>query len=154
MAKVTFGPGAHRARSRMVKSAAPSGRSPEELVRELKREADRARDEGYRERSLTIHGLVCAKCGRTFEAANRHLLTVHHRDGNHHNNPPDGSNWENLCIYCHEDAHSRELLGDYLLETSGGSEAELVYRDEGQPAAGSFGLLGDRLKQALHKTKK
>jgi hypothetical protein len=39
---------------------------------------------------------------------------VHHKDGNHLNNPPDGSNWENLCLYCHDDEHSRELLGDYL----------------------------------------
>ena len=36
------------------------------------------------------------------------------KDGNHDNNPPDGSNWENLCVYCHEDVHSRGLLGDYL----------------------------------------
>lgn len=154
MAKVTYAPGAGRSKSHMAKSGVPSGRSPEELVRELKREAERTRDEGYRERSLAIHGLVCAKCGRSFDAANRHLLTVHHRDGNHHNNPADGSNWENLCIYCHEDAHSRGLLGDYLEGHSGGSEAGLVYRDEGQPSAGSFGLLGDRLKQALQKTKK
>jgi hypothetical protein len=41
-------------------------------------------------------------------------LTVHHKDGNHHNNPADGSNWENLCVYCHDDEHSRSLLGDYL----------------------------------------
>jgi hypothetical protein len=41
-------------------------------------------------------------------------LTVHHRDGNSRNNPPDGSNWENLCVYCHEDEHSRGLLGDYF----------------------------------------
>ncbi|MEK7803683.1 MAG: HNH endonuclease, partial [Deltaproteobacteria bacterium] len=25
-----------------------------------------------------------------------------------------GSNWENLCVYCHEDEHSRGLLADYL----------------------------------------
>jgi predicted HNH restriction endonuclease len=68
----------------------------------------------YRERSLKIHGLVCAKCGREFTGKNRRLLTVHHKDGNHHNNPADGSNWENLCVYCHEDEHSRGLLGDYL----------------------------------------
>jgi hypothetical protein len=30
------------------------------------------------------------------------------------NNPPDGSNWENLCVYCHDDEHSRDLLGEYL----------------------------------------
>jgi hypothetical protein len=73
---------------------------------------------GYRERSLVIHGLICAKCGREFDNSNRQLLTVHHRDGNHNNNPPDGSNWENLCIYCHDDEHSRGMLGDYI---SGGS---------------------------------
>jgi hypothetical protein len=68
----------------------------------------------YREQSLRIHGLICAKCGREFEPKDRHLLTVHHKDGNHMNNPPDGSNWENLCVYCHEDEHGRGLLGDYL----------------------------------------
>ena len=26
----------------------------------------------------------------------------------------DGSNWENLCVYCHEDEHSRSVLGDYF----------------------------------------
>jgi 5-methylcytosine-specific restriction endonuclease McrA len=89
-----------------------SGKSVEEIVRELRQSA--AAVSNYREQSLKIHGLVCAKCGREFEYKDRHLLTVHHRDGNHNNNPPDGSNWENLCIYCHEDEHSRDLLGDYL----------------------------------------
>jgi 5-methylcytosine-specific restriction endonuclease McrA len=70
----------------------------------------------YRERSLKIHGLICAKCGREFDHTNRHLLTVHHKDGNPKNNPSDGSNWENLCAYCHDDEHSRELLGKYLTE--------------------------------------
>ena len=70
----------------------------------------------YRELSLKLHGLICAKCGREFDSSNRHLLTVHHKDGNHGNNPPDGSNWENLCIYCHDDEHSRGLLADYLRE--------------------------------------
>lgn len=153
MAKVIYAPGAGRIRSRAAKSGGPTGRSPEEIVRELKKDVG-TRDEGYRERSLAIHGLTCAKCGRSFDAANRHLLTVHHRDGNHHNNPPDGSNWENLCVYCHEDTHSRGLLGDYLEGNSGGTDVDLVYRDEEQPASGSFGLLGDRLKQALQKTKK
>jgi len=68
----------------------------------------------YREASLRIHGMICAKCGRDFEASNRHLLTVHHKDGNHRNNPPDGSNWENLCIDCHDDEHNRGQLADYL----------------------------------------
>jgi hypothetical protein len=68
----------------------------------------------YREQSLRIHGLICAKCGREFEPKDRNLLTVHHKDGDHRNNPPDGSNWENLCVYCHEDEHSRDRLGRYF----------------------------------------
>jgi len=82
------------------------------LVRQLK--GEQAASGNYRERSLKLHGWICAKCGREFDAGNLRLLTVHHRDGNHNNNPADGSNWENLCAYCHEDEHSRSLLGDYL----------------------------------------
>jgi len=37
------------------------------------------------------------------------MLTVHHKDHNHDNNPGDGSNWENLCIYCHDNEHRRFL---------------------------------------------
>jgi 5-methylcytosine-specific restriction endonuclease McrA len=88
-------------------------KSVDEIVRELKATS---RTSDYRERSLEIHGLICAKCAREFDYKDRHLLTVHHRDGNPGNNPPDGSNWENLCIYCHEDEHSRGVLGDYLSE--------------------------------------
>ena len=82
----------------------------EEIVKELKKNAPVS---DYRERSLKIHGLICAKCGREFDEKSRNLLTVHHKDGNHQNNPPDGSNWENLCTYCHDDEHSREGLGEY-----------------------------------------
>ena len=87
-------------------------KSVDEIVGELKKTSSRASD--YRERSLEIHGLICAKCAREFDYKDSHLLTVHHKDGNPNNNPPDGSNWENLCIYCHEDEHSRGMLGDYL----------------------------------------
>jgi hypothetical protein len=93
-------------------AAENSAQSIDDMVRDLKRATTPTLD--YRERSLKIHGLICAKCAREFEHKDRHLLTVHHRDGNHRNNPPDGSNWENLCAYCHEDEHSRGLLGDYL----------------------------------------
>lgn len=82
-----------------------------DFVKELKQEGSRS---DYRRQSLTIHGLICAKCGREFSSGNQHLLTVHHKDGNRNNNPPDGSNWENLCVYCHDDEHSRGLLGDYF----------------------------------------
>src|SRR5215470_7793574 len=77
-------------------------------------EEARGRALDYRSRSLALHGWICARCAREFDATNLHLLTVHHKDGNHDNNPPDGSNWENLCAYCHDDEHSRGLLADYL----------------------------------------
>jgi hypothetical protein len=85
-------------------------KSTEEIIAEARQLAT----SGYREQSLRIHGLICAKCAREFDYKDRHLLTVHHKDGNPNNNPPDGSNWENLCVYCHDDEHSRSLLGDYL----------------------------------------
>lgn len=84
----------------------------DELLRQMKSEKNGR--EGYREKSLKMHGWICAKCGREFDASNLHHLTVHHKDGNHHNNPPDGSNWENICDHCHDDEHSRSLLGEYL----------------------------------------
>jgi predicted amidophosphoribosyltransferase len=87
-------------------------KTAEQIIKELRQKTSPVSD--YRERSLKIHGLICSKCGREFDEKSRHLLTVHHRDGNNRNNPPDGSNWENLCVYCHDDEHSRGLLGDYL----------------------------------------
>lgn len=75
-------------------------------------EARRAREErecGYREQALRIYPWICARCGREFDRGNLRELTVHHRDHNHDNNPPDGSNWELLCLYCHDEEHSRYL---------------------------------------------
>lgn len=84
----------------------------EELIRQMR--AGEEQGINYRERSLKINGWICARCAREFDLSTLHLLTVHHKDGNHLNNPADGSNWENLCIYCHDDEHSRGLLGEYL----------------------------------------
>ena len=91
-------------------------KSASQIVESLKSMNVRTASTGadYREQSLAIHGLICAKCAREFEPKDRHLLTVHHKDSDHRNNPKDGSNWENLCVDCHEDEHSRGILGDYL----------------------------------------
>lgn len=62
----------------------------------------------YRERALKLYPWLCARCGREFSGVRLRELTVHHKDHNHGNNPPDGSNWELLCIYCHENEHARE----------------------------------------------
>lgn len=71
------------------------------------RAAAEKRQQGYREQSLRIHPWVCGRCGREFTRENLSELTVHHKDHNHNNNPPDGSNWENLCLYCHDNEHQR-----------------------------------------------
>ncbi len=80
----------------------------DEVVAKARQERDE-RMQGYREMSLRIHPWVCGRCGRAFTRENLHLLTVHHKDHNHDHNPLDGSNWENLCIYCHDNEHSRYL---------------------------------------------
>jgi hypothetical protein len=75
-------------------------------------EARRAREErekGYREQALKMYPHICGRCGREFSGKNLRELTVHHRDHNHDNNPPDGSNWELLCLYCHDNEHQRQL---------------------------------------------
>ena len=78
------------------------------LVLEARRAADK-RAEGYREKALKIYPWICGRCAREFTHANLRELTVHHRDHNHDNNPPDGSNWELLCLYCHDNEHQRQL---------------------------------------------
>jgi 5-methylcytosine-specific restriction endonuclease McrA len=67
------------------------------------------RGQGYREQALKLYPWICGRCGREFTHANLHQLTVHHRDHNHDNNPKNGSNWELLCLYCHDNEHAREL---------------------------------------------
>jgi hypothetical protein len=61
---------------------------------------------GFRERALKLFPWICARCGREFERSNLRELTVHHKDHDHENNPPDGGNWELLCLYCHDREHA------------------------------------------------
>jgi len=153
MTKMTFGNKGGRVRA-VVRPASAGVRTAEDVVRELKKSQLKPPGEDYRERSLAIHGLVCARCAREFSGTSRQLLTVHHKDGNHHNNPPDGSNWENLCVYCHEDTHSRNVLGDYLEGTSGAKDVGLVYQGGVKGGASpERSLLGEKLQTALQKNK-
>jgi hypothetical protein len=81
----------------------------------------------YRDQALKILPWICAWCGREFSSKKLHELTVHHKDHNHNNNPPDGSNWELLCLYCHDSEHSRSLDRDASSETE-------VHEEEDRPA--------------------
>jgi hypothetical protein len=151
MAKVTFSSkwGSVKVQKKSVSPVAETVKSAEDLVREMKESQKTPGGEDYREKSLAINGLVCARCGREFPGSKRQLLTVHHKDGNHHNNPANGSNWENLCAYCHEDVHSRGVLAEYLDGNAQSKEVSLVY-DDSQASFGS-GILAEKLKKALRK---
>ena len=88
------------------KKMQPGTGATDAKLEELRRERE-LRAKSYRERALKLFPWICGRCGREFEGKRLRELTVHHRDHNHENNPPDGSNWELLCIYCHDNEHAR-----------------------------------------------
>lgn len=90
------------------------------VVAEARRNREQ-RNSGYREKALGMYPWICGRCSREFSRENLQELTVHHRDHDHDNNPPDGSNWELLCLYCHDNEHQRllEAAGQAVDATSG-----------------------------------
>jgi 5-methylcytosine-specific restriction endonuclease McrA len=78
----------------------------QQIVAEARRNKEE-RDKGYREKALKLYPWICGRCTREFDLKTVRELTVHHRDHNHDNNPADGSNWELLCVYCHDNEHQR-----------------------------------------------
>jgi 5-methylcytosine-specific restriction endonuclease McrA len=90
----------------MIKKNRPTPESRERFLAQV-RQDQATREKGYREQALRLFPHVCGRCGREFSGARLRELTVHHKDHNHLNNPADGSNWEMLCLYCHDDEHQR-----------------------------------------------
>ncbi len=86
-----------------------SDNDQDRLIAEARR-ARELREKDYREQALKMYPHVCARCGRAFEGRKLRELTVHHRNHNHDDNPPDGSNWELLCLFCHDNEHQKYLL--------------------------------------------
>lgn len=86
----------------------PEANKLDRIVAEARRARD-LREQGYRAQAMKLYPHVCGRCARAFAGADLSMLTVHHKDGNHDNNPPNGSNWELLCLYCHDNEHSRLL---------------------------------------------
>lgn len=80
----------------------------DQVIADSRRNQDE-RANTYRERAMKMYAWICGRCSREFTRQNLTELTVHHRDHNHDNNPPDGSNWELLCLYCHDNEHQRQL---------------------------------------------
>jgi len=96
-----------------------------------------SRQNGYRQRALKLYPWVCGRCMREFDHSNLSELTVHHRDHDHDNNPHDGSNWELLCVYCHDNEHQR------LVEQATGGGNSSTPTTTHNPFADLKSLLGD-----------
>jgi hypothetical protein len=109
------------------------------IVADARRAAE-TREQGYREQALKIYPWICGRCAREFTRANMRELTVHHRDHNHNNNPPDGSNWELLCLYCHDNEHQRQLEASGTAGTGGPGAAAATH----SPFADLKAMLGNK----------
>ena len=90
------------------KKASPERRA--QIIAEMRRDK-KEKDESYRSRALKLYPHVCGRCTREFEGKRLRELAVHHKDHDHNNNPRDGSNWELLCLYCHDHEHEKGLDG-------------------------------------------
>jgi 5-methylcytosine-specific restriction endonuclease McrA len=113
----------------------------EQLIAEARKNRE-LREQGYREQALKLFSHVCGRCGREFEGKKLRELTVHHRNHNHDDNPPDGSNWELLCIYCHDNEHQEYMdEGTFGKTTPGGDiKPSTTYK----PFAGLVDLLKNK----------
>ena len=112
-----------------------SGRMLSEAQREMEKRA-----QTYREKALKMYPWICGRCGREFSGKKLRDLTVHHKDHNHENNPPDGSNWELLCIYCHDNEHDRQSVADSYGALRPGEKKEKI------ATSNPFAALGALLK--------
>ena len=120
----------------------PEKKTPaaERIIAAARRERQQ-REAGYRERALKLFPHVCARCGRELTGKRLRELTVHHKDHDHDHNPPDGSNWELLCIYCHDNEHARDQVADWYAGEDGAATERPDTLDS------PFARLGDLLKK-------
>ena len=117
----------------------PDTSKMDRIVAEARRNRE-LREQDYREQALKIYPWVCGRCSREFTRANVQQLTVHHKNHNHDNNPPDGSNWELLCIYCHDNEHAR------YLDSAGRDEGVRGGEPDAPSTYKAFANLASRLK--------
>jgi hypothetical protein len=130
----------HFTRVNMMNTKKTGDETGKSIVEEVRKNREE-REKTYRDRALRLFPNVCGRCGREFSGKRLRELTVHHRDHNHDNNPPDGSNWELLCIYCHDNEHSRIIESEW----QGGSAGET---DKGPSLTHNpFAGLGELLKK-------
>ncbi len=124
----------------------PSKKSPDpgrlsQVVAEARKHREQM-EKTYRERALKLFAPICGRCGREFSGKRLRELTVHHKDHNHDHNPPDGSNWELLCLYCHDNEHSRQAVAE-AYDTAGPDRQDAADFDN-KPFAGLDKLLQNK----------
>ena len=111
----------------------------EQLIADARKNRE-LREKDYREQALKLYPHLCARCGREFSGKKLRELTVHHKDHNHDNNPPDGSNWELLCLYCHDNEHQEYMDEGMFGRSTAGRESKP------SPTYKPFAGLADLLK--------
>lgn len=121
-----------------MKKPSINGSRLDQIVADARRHQEE-REKGYREQALKLYPWICGRCAREFTLKNLAELTVHHRDHNHDNNPSDGSNWELLCLYCHDNEHARYINADKSLDRRRTKQDPAATF---KPFAGLDGLLG------------
>ncbi len=101
----------------------------DKVVEQARKDAE-ARGHGYREQALKMYPWICGRCSREFNRANLRELTVHHKNHDHDYNPADGSNWELLCLYCHDNEHQRfeEALANKGVSMGGAKKQEATFQ--------------------------
>ena len=114
--------------------------SQNQLIAEARRHQAQ-QEQTYRGQALKLYPWICARCSREFSDKKLRELTVHHKDHNHDNNPSDGSNWELLCLYCHDNEHARQQVADASAEPTPGMKREPPYTHK------PFAVLDDVLKR-------
>jgi 5-methylcytosine-specific restriction endonuclease McrA len=129
----------------MTSPKSANSKSNSQIVAEAQRDRSK-REQGYREQALRLFAPICARCGRDFAGKRMRELTVHHKDHNHHNNPSDGSNWEMLCLYCHDNEHSRYLDAQWSVPPTAGEQRKSTLTHS--PFAGLADLLLDKKDKA------
>ena len=103
------------------------------------RQSQEEREQGYREKALKMYPWLCGRCQREFTRANLSELTVHHRNHDHDDNPENGSNWELLCLFCHDNEHQR------YIENAGKNPSSSKSDKKSQASHNPFANLKDML---------
>lgn len=99
------------------------------IVAQARNESEK-RGHGYREQALKMYPWICGRCAREFNRTNLRELTVHHKNHDHDYNPSDGSNWELLCLYCHDNEHQRyeEEMANHGIELVSDDRKDATYQ--------------------------